>query len=145
MTTTIDHSAFWFLVRRQHGVISREQLLELGFSAAAIRHRVERGRLVPLWRGVFSVGRLEPTREALWMAAVLAAGPGAALSQPAQLRCGAFIRPARGSPVPASSQSTSRSRPACPFEEHPRVSPQTDAANDDQRRSPGHPSALHAG
>ena len=80
MTPTIDHPAFWSLVRRQHGVISGEQLVALGFSDEAIKHRVRRGRLVPLWRGVFAVGRLEPTREAWWMGAVLAAGKDAVLS-----------------------------------------------------------------
>src|SRR4051794_21394771 len=30
----------WKLVRRQHGVISHAQLLSLGFTAEAIRHRI---------------------------------------------------------------------------------------------------------
>jgi hypothetical protein len=36
--------------------------------------------LHPVWRGVYAVGRPELTRRGLWMAAVLACGPGAALS-----------------------------------------------------------------
>lgn len=70
----------WDLVRRQHGVVSRGQLLALGFSAEAIRHRIEIGRLHPLWRGVYVVGRPEVTREGRWMAAVLSCGPAALLS-----------------------------------------------------------------
>ena len=70
----------WGLVRRQHGVIARRQLLALGYSAKAIRHRVEVGRLHPLFRGVYAVGRREVSQEGLWMAAVLSCGQGALLS-----------------------------------------------------------------
>jgi very-short-patch-repair endonuclease len=61
-------------------VLTRRDLLGLGFSAAAIRHRVATGRLHPVMRGVYAVGRRELTREGRWMAAVLACGEGAMLS-----------------------------------------------------------------
>jgi hypothetical protein len=70
----------WRLVRRQHGVITRDQLLGLGFSSKAIRHRVAIGRLHPLRRGVYAVGRSDVSDKGRWMAAVLACGEGAALS-----------------------------------------------------------------
>ena len=70
----------WELVRRQHGVVARGQLLGLGFSSKAIRHRVEVGRLFPLWAGVYSVGRRDLDRKGRWMAAVLICGEGAVLS-----------------------------------------------------------------
>ena len=70
----------WALVRRQHGVIARWQLLELGFTAKAIEHRLAVGRLHRVHRGVYAVGRPDLTRKGLWMAAVLACGPGALLS-----------------------------------------------------------------
>src|SRR3954465_271083 len=68
------------LAAAQHGVVSRAQLLDLGLGAGAIKHRVAEGRLQPLHRGVYAVGHRALRREAWWMAAVLAAGPGAALS-----------------------------------------------------------------
>jgi very-short-patch-repair endonuclease len=70
----------WALARRQHGVVTRWQLLELGFSDEAIDHRIRRGRLHRVHDGVYAVGRPELTRDGHWMAAVLACGPGAALS-----------------------------------------------------------------
>jgi hypothetical protein len=58
----------------------RAQLLDLGVGAGAIKHRAGLGRLRPLHRGVYAVGHRALRREGWWMAAVLAAGPGAALS-----------------------------------------------------------------
>lgn len=83
MAATKDPSqsrAAWALARRQHGVLTRRDLLRLGFGSKAIRHRTENGRLRPLWRGVYAVGWTSLTPEAHWMAAVLACGDGAALS-----------------------------------------------------------------
>jgi very-short-patch-repair endonuclease len=73
-------SDVWVIARRQHGVITRSQLLECGLTEKAIRHRVDRGRLHRLHRGVFVVGRPELDCHGRWMAAVLASGPGALLS-----------------------------------------------------------------
>lgn len=67
-------------MREQHGVVARSQLLEIGFNARAIEHRIARGRLHPLWRGVYAVGRPEVDRRGMWMAAVLSCGPDALLS-----------------------------------------------------------------
>ena len=73
-------SSVWRLAELQHGVVARWQLLALGFSVDAIRHRLATGRLHPIHRGVYAVGRPEITRHGRWMAAVLACGPHAALS-----------------------------------------------------------------
>jgi very-short-patch-repair endonuclease len=62
----------WRLAREQHGVVSRGQLLAGGLSASAIQRRVESGRLHPLVRGTYAVGRPSVTRHGRWMAAVLA-------------------------------------------------------------------------
>lgn len=64
-------------------MVSREQLLELGLSTMAIRHRAAKGRLHPVYRGVYAVGRPELTHEGRLMAAVLRCGPGAAVSHEA--------------------------------------------------------------
>src|SRR4051794_2003858 len=73
-------AAIWALVKRQHGVIARRQLLELGLSRRRIERRIGSGRLHPTWRGVYAVGRPLLDEHGRWMAAVLAGGPGAALS-----------------------------------------------------------------
>jgi len=70
----------WVLVRRQHGAIARRQLLHLGLSARQVERRIAAGRLHPVWRGVYAVGRPLLDRRGRWMAAVLACGPDAALS-----------------------------------------------------------------
>jgi very-short-patch-repair endonuclease len=70
----------WELAGRQHGVVARRQLLALGFSSREIEHRVARGRLHLVMRGVYAVGWPQLTRERHWMAAVLACGEDALLS-----------------------------------------------------------------
>lgn len=82
MGRTIDQRVreLWALARRQHWVVARRQLLELGFSRDWIAHRITSGRLHLLWRGVYAVGRPNVTQYGQWMAAVLACGPGALLS-----------------------------------------------------------------
>jgi very-short-patch-repair endonuclease/predicted transcriptional regulator of viral defense system len=70
----------WELAARQHGIVTRKQLLALGFSSKAIEHRIRRGRLFPVSQGVYAVGWPALSRKRRWMAAVLAGGEGAALS-----------------------------------------------------------------
>ena len=72
--------SLWALVRRQHGVITRQQLMQLGFGKHAIDHRISTGRLHPIWRGVYAVGRTELTQDGRWIAATLSCGPSAVLS-----------------------------------------------------------------
>lgn len=67
------------IAARQHGVISRSQLLGAGVGPGAIRHRLWKGTLQRIHRGVYRTGpvtaRYQPE-----MAALLACGPGAVLS-----------------------------------------------------------------
>jgi hypothetical protein len=68
------------LGRRQHGVVGRAQLMALGLSRAEIDGRVRRKSLHRVHQGVYAVGHTSLTRDARFMAAVLACGEGAALS-----------------------------------------------------------------
>jgi predicted transcriptional regulator of viral defense system len=61
------------LATRQHGVVARRQLVEIGLGRGAIARRLEAGRLHLLHRGVYAVGHRRLTREASWMAATLVA------------------------------------------------------------------------
>ena len=70
----------WGLAGRQHGIVARRQLLALGFGPRSIEHRIERGRLHPVGRGMYAVGWPALTQKRRWIAAVLAAGEDAALS-----------------------------------------------------------------
>jgi len=66
----------WRLVAHQHGIVARGQLLALGFSAAAIQHRIACGRLHPVARGIYAVGWPYLDRRRRWATAVLAAASG---------------------------------------------------------------------
>lgn len=69
----------WSLARKQHGVVTRDQLTSLGLTRHGIQHRIARGRLHLVRRGIYAVGRPELTPQGQWMAAVLACGgPGVA-------------------------------------------------------------------
>src|SRR3954451_8777607 len=68
------------LASRQYGVVARRQLLELGIGRGAIQSRLENGHLHLIHRGVYAVGHRLVSQHGRWLAAVLAVGPGAALS-----------------------------------------------------------------
>lgn len=76
----------WKLVERQHGVISRTQLLARGYSAAAIAHRLAVGRLHPVQRGIYAVGRPELSRHGVWIAAAMSCGTEAVVSHDSAAR-----------------------------------------------------------
>src|SRR3954449_1805184 len=68
------------LAARQHGVVSRRQLLRIGLSADAIDRWIDARRLHQLHRGVYAVGHRNVSPNGRYLAAVLFAGDGAALS-----------------------------------------------------------------
>ncbi len=68
------------LASRQHGVVTAVQIRAAGLSTSGISDRVKRGALHRIHRGVYSVGHAALSRFGEFLAAVLAAGPGAALS-----------------------------------------------------------------
>lgn len=64
----------------QRGLITAAQLTELGCSPGRRESWLRSGRLHRVFHGVYVVGRPMLSREGRWLAAVLACGPGAALS-----------------------------------------------------------------
>ncbi len=68
------------LARKQHGVIARRQLIALGLDWYEVDYRLAQARLHQIHRGVYALGHDALTLRRRWMAAVLAGGPGAALS-----------------------------------------------------------------
>jgi hypothetical protein len=68
------------IASRQHGVVTRAQLLDAGVSDKEIKRRLERKSLIRVHRGVYRVGHQAPSIEARYLAAVLACGDGAVLS-----------------------------------------------------------------
>ncbi|MEO3745003.1 type IV toxin-antitoxin system AbiEi family antitoxin domain-containing protein [Plantactinospora sp. B5E13] len=69
------------LLRRQHGVLTRQQAYAAGLTKAQLEHRVQTGRWRRLPAGrVFAVFTGPPTRPALLWASLLRAGRGAVLS-----------------------------------------------------------------
>jgi hypothetical protein len=68
------------IASRSHGVVTHAELRAAGLTAAEIRHRVQTGALLCIYRGVYRVGHVAPSVEADYMAAVKSAGVGAPLS-----------------------------------------------------------------
>ena len=68
------------LAGRQHGVVSREQLLVHGLNDRKIDWRLRRGSLVLVHAGIYAVGHAALSADGRRMAAVLSGGPGAVVS-----------------------------------------------------------------
>lgn len=97
--TRLRSIRLWALVARQHGAVSRLQLLSLGFSGRAIQHRIDKGKLHPVFRGVYAVGRPDLTLFGWWMAAVLSCGEGAVLSDRSAGTLWGLLRAGAAGPV----------------------------------------------
>jgi hypothetical protein len=74
------HQALAALADRQHGVVSVEQLRDLGYSRDQIRWSARTGYLQPIDRSVYAVGHKRLSLHGHCFAAVFACGPGAVLS-----------------------------------------------------------------
>ena len=72
--------AVWNLAERDHGIVTRGELLALGYSLEAIRHRLQIGKLHRKARGVYAVGSPHITRKGELMVAVKRCGSGTVLS-----------------------------------------------------------------
>lgn len=68
------------IATRQRGVVTRDQLYELGFSYWGIHRRLRVGRLHRVHHNVYAVGHARLTTQALLVAAVLSVGPRSFLS-----------------------------------------------------------------
>jgi hypothetical protein len=105
LVRTVDHEVAR-IAGRQHGVVTRAQLLEAGMSRTAVERRVEKGALHHEFRGVNRVGHRAPSIEARYMAAVLACGEKAVLSG----RAAAFVFGLIKGPAPRPEVSTTADR-----------------------------------
>jgi len=95
----------------QRGVITTVQLTALGLDSGAIRRRVVRGWLHPIFRGVYRVGLPAPLLLSDELAATLACGPGAFLSDRSAAQVWRFAVSARPGPVEVTvSRGGARSR-----------------------------------
>jgi very-short-patch-repair endonuclease len=97
------------LARRQHGVVGRRQLLEVGLGRVAIVERLRHGHLHEVHRGVYVVGARRISRKGQWMAAILAGGPGTVLSHRSAARLWKLL-PLAAELVEVSSPSSTRTR-----------------------------------
>jgi Transcriptional regulator, AbiEi antitoxin/Protein of unknown function (DUF559) len=68
------------LAARQHGLVTFAQMVAAGLDRKSIARRVAAGRLHRVARGVYAVGHVALSREGTFLAAVLEAGEGGALS-----------------------------------------------------------------
>jgi very-short-patch-repair endonuclease len=68
------------LAAREHSVLTSGELLACGLATSGIDRRIQTGRLHRKHHGVYAVGHPRLTREGIWLAAVKACGPEAALS-----------------------------------------------------------------
>jgi hypothetical protein len=110
------------IAQRQHGVITLAQLLAAGLSRGAITRRLAKGLLHRIHTGVYAVGHTGLSQHGRWAAAVLATGPGSALSHlsAADLRgisrfhalLVAVLPPHNAAPTAYKSTATAPSTPA---------------------------------
>lgn len=68
------------LAARQHGVVSRDQLRDVGMGEGAIEHAVRLGRLHRVFRGVYALGHPSVGERGRHKAATLACGKGTVVS-----------------------------------------------------------------
>jgi very-short-patch-repair endonuclease len=98
------------LARRQHGVVSRRQLIAGGLGLRTIRRWTERGQLGVLHRGVYVLGLSQLNQRSEWMAAVLACGEGALLSHRSAAELWALTKKSHSGPVEVTA-TAGRGRP----------------------------------
>jgi hypothetical protein len=100
------------IAQRQHGLITRSQLLGAGLTPQAVIRRLHAKRLRILHRGVYQVGPVLPP-QAKFLAVVLACGDHATVSHRSAAGVSEILpSPTRGSvPVEVSVRGSHRRRP----------------------------------
>lgn len=119
------------MAARQHGIVTRKQLLELGYGRRSIQHRIKRGRLFPVTHGVYAVGWPALTQKRRWMAAVLAGGDGAALSHRSAAALWEIGKEAPSRIDVSVRRRCELHRPGILFRSRPSISPQDILLRDD--------------
>lgn len=114
------------LAQRQHGVVAHRQLTDIGLSPSAIRRRLGLGRLHPVHQGVYAVGHSRLSGHGRWIAAVLACGPGALLSQGTAAALWAIL-PSSSAQIHVVAARTRTRRPGIALH-RPRYVPEEDRA-----------------
>jgi hypothetical protein len=111
------------IASRQHGVVTRRQLLDAGVAPSVIEYRLAHGWLVGVHRGVYRFGPLV-TAESDLMAACLACGPSAAASHESAALLHRVMPPTARPREPAVSVvSTARRRPGIRIHRVARLAP----------------------
>ncbi len=107
-TVTLRWASVVAWSERHFDVITATELAALGVPSTQVRSWVRTGRLHPLHRGAWAVGRAVPRPEGRWRAAVLGAGPVTLLShQSAGQADGLAVPPATAVHVTTTSRSRS--------------------------------------
>src|SRR5690349_11141644 len=83
------------IAHHQHGVVTRQQLLDAGITPRQIDERLYAGTLIRIHRGVYRVGHAAPSIEATYRAAVFAGGREAVLSGAAAAHLYELVRNGR--------------------------------------------------
>lgn len=81
--------------RSQYGLIGRNQLEALGLSEWVIKNRIDSGRLLPACPGTYALGREIDSKRGIWMAGVLAGGPGSLLARESAAELWGLIKAGR--------------------------------------------------
>ena len=84
------------IAARQHGLITFDQLLAIGFTPSTISRRVKVGHLHRIHRAVYAVGHPGVTDRGRWKAATLACGEGCALSHRSAGELWGIVKPDAG-------------------------------------------------
>ena len=94
------------IASRQHGTVTRAQLLRAGITRHQIDERLKAGQLIAEYRGVYRVGHRAPSTEARYLSAVFACGKGALLSGRAAAHLHGLLKGA--APPPEVTTTTER-------------------------------------